>query len=332
MGDVAYGPRVYRCNIERISNFEWGSSMVGYTRRYQALLSGTINYKKHVVGICVAAMAVVLPVAAPAQTNEPVMQAVSQAADKTAAGGNNAAPSGWDTTLGLGLGVRPTYEGSDDSSAVLVPWVDATYNNWLSFNARGANVFLQRGNWRVGAGLTLFQGRSDSDSKSLLTRGDDRLAGMGDLDDALATRAFASYRWGRVNYTASIAHSLGNSKVDDLQIEGTQVKLVALAPFQISRRLTLLAGAGATWADSSYLRSMFGVTRLQATRSRFSRYKPDAGLKDVRVSAGASWAFNRHWSLMGILQMKKLLGDAADSPLVYDATSTTFITTLNYHF
>lgn len=277
----------------------------------------------------VVAMAALLPAQALAQSSENAMKTLSQPAAPVA---SDKAASGWDTTLGLGLGVRPTYEGSDDTTTLLVPWIDATYNNWLSFDAKGANAFVQRGNWRLGAGLALFQGRDESDSSSLLNRGDDRLAGMGDLKDALATRAFASYRWGRVNYSASIAHSLGDSDVDDLQVEGTLVTLSAFAPFQINRQLTLLAGAGATWADSSYMRSMFGVSGLQATRSRFSRYAPDAGIKDMQLSAGASWAFDNHWSLMAFLRMKKLLGDAADSPLVYDATSTTFITTLNYHF
>lgn len=242
------------------------------------------------------------------------------------------AASPWDVTLGLGLGVRPTYVGSDKSTTIFVPWIDINYDDWLSLDARGLSAYWHTGKVKVGAGLTQFQGRDDEDSSSLITQGDDRLAGMGELKSATAARAFASYQLGRIKLSAAIEHSLGDSKRGDLQMEGTLVRLAAFAPYQLNEQWTLMASVGADWVNEDYMQSLFGVNATQAVRSQFTAYTPDAGLKSVGVAVGASYQLSKHWSIMSLVHAKKLMGDAADSPLVYEDTNTVFVTTVNYRF
>src|SRR5690625_2765034 len=255
-----------------------------------------------------------------------------QSDDSRSAVGATDASSPWDVTLGIGAAMRPTYEGSDEYDVIPAPWVDITYDDWISLGADGLNAYWHAGNLRIGGGITHFDAREDHDSHDILKRGDDRLKGMGHLDGAPAIRAFAAYRWGQVNIGGSVKHALGSSSKNDMQVEGTVVKIGASIPFRVTNKLTLTAALGATWADEKYTQALFGVTPEQAERSGFAPFKAESGLKSVGVAFGASYQFNEHWSFMTLVHGKKLTGDAADSPIVFSDTNTTVITTINYHF
>lgn len=260
--------------------------------------------------------------------NRQVSADAQEAADEKA----EDATSPWDVTIGLGAAVRPTYEGSDEYEAIPAPWVDITYGDWISFSPDGLNAYWHTGNLRIGGGVTSISGRNDSDSGEIFDRGDDRLKGMGDLSSSTAARAFVAYQWGMVNLGVSAEHSVESSDEDDLTVEGSVVQFGASIPFQVTDNLTFTAALGATWADDKYMQSLFGVTAKQAERSQFTQYTAVSGLKSVGIAFGASYKLSNHWSLMALVHGEKLMGDAADSPIVFSDTNATFITTVNYHF
>lgn len=257
-----------------------------------------------------------------------------QGGDSRSATGAADASSPWDATVGLGVGMRPTYEGSDEYKAVPAAWIDITYDDWLSFGPDGLNAYWHTGGLRIGGGVTSFHGRNDSDSSDLLKRGDDRLKGMGDLDGSPAARVFVAYQWGRVHIGGSVTRAIGSSNddVDDLEMEGTRADFGVSIPFSVTDKLTLTTAAGVTWADDKYTQALFGVTPLQSKRSGFAAYEAESGVKSVDLAFGASYQFSEHWSLMMLLHGEKLVGDAADSPIVFSDTNASFITTVNYHF
>lgn len=252
--------------------------------------------------------------------------------DTASAPSRSDSSSRWDATLGVGAGVRPTYEGSDRYVALPVPYIDVNYNDWLSFGRNGLNAYWSKGNLRIGGGITSAEGRLDHDSHNPLERGDDRLAGMGEIDRATGLRAFASYKLGRVNISGSVTRFYGSEHHDDPRNEGLLVSIGAAIPFQITDKLTITTAVGATWADRKYTQTFFGVTEAQAKNSRFAPFAAGSGLKNVDADIGVSYHFNRHWSIQTLLQVKALSGDAARSPVTFSDTDASLITTINYHF
>ena len=73
-----------------------------------------------------------------------------------------------------------------------------------------------------------------------------------------------------------------------------------------------------TWADNEYMNNTFGITAAQAARSRsgLARYDAGSGLKDVGVDLGIGYMLTDSIHVTGQVGYSRLLGDAADSPLV----------------
>jgi outer membrane scaffolding protein for murein synthesis (MipA/OmpV family) len=81
--------------------------------------------------------------------------------------------------------------------------------------------------------------------------------------------------------------------------------------------------ASATWADSRYNETYFGIDANNAIRSGFDTYDAKGGIKDVGVSVNVTYMWTENWGVTGVLGVTQLVGDAADSPIVEDAGSAT---------
>tara|TARA_R110000868_G_scaffold391354_1_gene661301 strand:+ start:171 stop:518 length:348 start_codon:yes stop_codon:yes gene_type:complete len=76
------------------------------------------------------------------------------------------------------------------------------------------------------------------------------------------------------------------------------------------------AGVATTWADDDYTQSFFGIDAGQSLRSGYREYNAEAGFKDVSLSLGISYAVTENWNVTGMVGYSRLIGDAADSPIV----------------
>jgi len=241
--------------------------------------------------------------------------------------------SRWDVTVGGGVGVRPTYEGSDRYAVTPVPYIDVTYDDWLSLGPGGLSAYWHDGNLRIGGGLTRNGGRKDSDGNGIFNEGDARLKGLGNIGSAVGFKAFASYKLGLVKVSGTVTKFNGSTSSNGSPTnDGVLVGIDAAMPFHLTDKLMIMTKVGATWANQNYMQTFFGVTAMQAANSRFSPYTANAGLKNVDVGIGASYRFNPRWSIHVLLDVKELTGDAAKSPITFSKTDASFMTTINYHF
>lgn len=241
-------------------------------------------------------------------------------------GDASAAKGDWDVSLGAGAAFVPTFEGSNRYHVVPVPLVSITYKDMISLNANGLNAYWRTGDLRIGAGLTYNGGRSDSEDDGLFSNGDDRLRGMGDIDSAIGLKAFASYRLWMLDLSAAVTKYTGDDN------DGVVVDLGLALPYKWTDKLTLTPHAGATWANKDYMQTFFGVTSTQAANSGFARYDADAGFKDIRVGVDANYRFDEHWFLSMRADVKRLIGDAADSPISFSNTGVAVATMIGYRF
>ncbi|TMJ18344.1 MAG: MipA/OmpV family protein [Alphaproteobacteria bacterium] len=90
------------------------------------------------------------------------------------------------------------------------------------------------------------------------------------------------------------------------------------ADFVVRDRDTYVFSIGprARWADDNYHDAYFGVTPAVAVASGLPAYNPSSGFYSVGAAAGLTYKLGRNWGMQGYLGYDRLVGDAADSPIV----------------
>lgn len=78
---------------------------------------------------------------------------------------------------------------------------------------------------------------------------------------------------------------------------------------------------GTTYGSGDYMSTYFGVRGRDSAQSGLSTYDADAGFRDVRLTLGALVPVTEHWLIGAGVMFMRLVGNAADSPIVDDAGS-----------
>ena len=82
-------------------------------------------------------------------------------------------------------------------------------------------------------------------------------------------------------------------------------------PFEFS------IGPRASFASGDYMRTYLGVTPQEAALSPWMwAYRPSSGFKGVGLEMTTRYRFTPEWAVVGELVYERLIGDAADSPIV----------------
>lgn len=236
------------------------------------------------------------------------------------------AKSVWDVSLGLGGAAVPTFEGSDRYKVLPLPIISVTYRDMISFDINGLNAYWRRGGLKLGGGLTFDGGRKDDNNDDIFESGDSRLKGLGDIDSVLGLRAFALYHVGLLDLGASVTKFTGS------QNHGVLADVGFGLPYPLTKRLTFTPHLGATWASGNYMQTYFGVTPTQAANSSFTQFSAKSGIKDVDASLSFDYQYSKHWFGSAHLDVKKLTGDAADSPISLSDTQLSVLMMVGYHF
>lgn len=223
--------------------------------------------------------------------------------------------SQWSARIGILGAFVPDYEGSSSYEWRAYPDLDITYGDRFFIDRRGAGInFLTSDALTAGVSIGYDSGRDESDNRRVLR-------GLGDIDETAIGSIFASYSVGRLSLSASVGTDiLGEGH------EGTTIGLSANYSLPVGERLILFAGPSATWASDNYMQNLFGITAAQAARSGRASYRAEAGFKDVGFTIYGAYRLTGGWAVTGVAGYKRLLGDAADSPLVAgDGSADQFI-------
>jgi outer membrane scaffolding protein for murein synthesis (MipA/OmpV family) len=214
----------------------------------------------------------------------------------------------WNIGLGAGMISAPLYLGAEDYQVRLLPAVDFAYRNRVFFNFyEGLSAYLHnRGDFRLKAGIAYQPGRDQDDDESL--------QGTGDIGDAAVYNLGAEYQLGL--YTAFVSLRQHDGGTDGRQLHAGIQAFYALREERTSPRL--LFNLTVNYSDEKFMQGYFGVDSEQSAASGLPVYSADAGIASVRAGATGFYPLTRYWRITAILQYRKLVGDAADSPLVLD--------------
>ncbi len=219
--------------------------------------------------------------------------------------------------VGLGVGAYPDYFGSEDSRVGVAPIGRLSLGGArfvrLMVNDIRVNV-LDHPNWQLGpVGLWRF-GREDVDNPVV-----DR---MHSIDDSLSVGLFGAYLWRDPREFRRTA-SVGTWALGDASgvYNGWTAGLNAHATQPVAKMVTLAGGAAVTYGSSQYMDEYFGVTPQDSLASGLPVYVPGSGVRDGRGWALALLHLSPQWHLGAGVMYSRLLGDAADSPIVSDEGS-----------
>ena len=218
---------------------------------------------------------------------------------------------------GLGVGAYPNYFGSKDYDLGAAPFARLSLGGTrfvrLMANEVRVNV-LDHPNWQFGPVGLWRLGREDVENPVV-----DKVH---DIDDSISLGLFGGYVWRDPQDVRRMAGVstwvLGD--VSDVY-NGWTAGLNAYATQPVAKMLTLAGGAAFTWGDRNYMDEYFGVTPSDSLASGLPIHVPGSGVRDARAWTMALLHLSPQWHLGVSAMYLRLMGEAADSPLVADEGS-----------
>ena len=233
-------------------------------------------------------------------------------------------------TLGLGGGVAPDYEGSENYE--LVPLWNVKASNLYDPNTyvqvlgpKLNSNFLPDENFRVGLSGQYVAKRNDVENNKV-----DRLKST---DDGLMLGALLGYDFRLPNDRIWGFEFDPRWDVSD-EIGGLfTLRMHYLTPLEKTMRFR--GSIETTYASEDYMDEYFSINAADSARSGLNTYDADAGFKDVTVNASLTYQIAEHWSTTGLVRYTRLVGDAADSPVTDDVGDPNQVfagVLINFHF
>ncbi|MDF3822731.1 MipA/OmpV family protein [Leptospira sp. 96542] len=84
--------------------------------------------------------------------------------------------------------------------------------------------------------------------------------------------------------------------------------------------------------NQRYAQTFFGVSDMQSANSGFDAYRPEGGVDSLKMTLDWTHVFNANWMMKTTGGVSRLVGDAADSPIVQSKTNYLAMTALVYRY
>ncbi|MEM8997798.1 MAG: MipA/OmpV family protein, partial [Acidobacteriota bacterium] len=217
-----------------------------------------------------------------------------------------------------GVAEIPEFLGADDGQ--LVPFLVGQFEGrrtTLEIEGLEARLDMIEGTrWRGGPSLSLGLPRDDDFVD------EPRVQLLPEVDFALELGAFVGLEmpWGRTHEDRLRVDLAVRRDVLDAH-DGLLAKLEFDYFFKISRMQRLGVAAALTWADGDYHRAYFSISPEASELSDLAPFDASAGVRDVGLEIYGITSFSERWGAFLRVAWNRLLGDAADSPVVVEAGS-----------
>lgn len=197
--------------------------------------------------------------------------------------------------IGLGVKAGPSYPGSDEMDASV--WVPLRNVHF------GEGDKIRRDGFSFGPDFGYVGERDSSD--------DDDLAGLDDIDRAIEVG-------GRVSFVRGPVTSYATSRVGLGGHSGVTGEIGMRYHMDINDRLSLSSGLEVDYGNAEFVDTYFGVSAEEAARSRYSEYDAGGGFSKASAKVSMRYSLSELTSVLGEFEYGRLIGDAADSPIVQD--------------
>ncbi|MEF2073626.1 MipA/OmpV family protein [Consotaella aegiceratis] len=226
----------------------------------------------------------------------------AQAADALPASATS--PDDFAITLELGLGAKlsPAYVGSDEYEFSPWPVISLEYL-YIPGVVEIGGPDSHSGGLSFGPSFAYQGERDSSDNRDL--------RGLADVDPTYEAGMKVGYEWSHAEVFGAVRYAFGGA-------DGFVGDLGANAIVWPTNDFQLKAGPRASFASADYMEAYFGVSPAESAAGggRLDAYDPDGGFKSVGVGVETRYEFRPDWFLNSEASYERLVGDAADSPLV----------------
>jgi MipA family protein len=221
--------------------------------------------------------------------------------------------------VGVGVGMLPDYQGSDDFMVGGAPFFKLTldktdYYALLLATELYVNV-LNHPTLRLGPVVNYRFGRNDDVE-------DEVVKDMEEIEGTVEAGVFVGYEWRdsqnplhRWGITLEFLGDVGG------EYDGYTVSASARYWYPVHKMVDLGLGIGASFADNNYMETYFGVSERDSDRTGLPVFEAESGVKDVRIIPAIAVHFSPNWHAAAGFRYSRLLDDAEDSPVVDDRGS-----------
>jgi MipA family protein len=210
----------------------------------------------------------------------------------------------WSIMLGGLTFLSPDYEGSGDVKVQGFPFLDVSWRNRFFLNFQqglGVNIIRNK-NLTFGTSIGYYGSREEVDN--------DALMGLGNIDGGVDGRLFVFLPVGPISLTSMYRRDLSGNH------DGSIFSVGALYFKPISPKLRVNLQGRLNYASEKFMNTYFDINLSQASRSSMTVYDANAGIKDISAFNILIYSFTRHWNIVSFMGFSRLLGDAANSPIV----------------
>lgn len=204
--------------------------------------------------------------------------------------------------MGVGAKMLPKYEGSDEDDTK--PWV--IFRNFdvvLGSRNRGDAETPQ--GFSFGPSFVLV-GKRETGPDAFAP-----LRGLDPIDRGLEAGMRIGWRTGPVRIYGAARKAIRGHR----GVTGEVGVAVTARP---AEDWTLTSAIEAQYGDRTFMEAYFGVSPEEAERSGYAEHAVGGGVKAHALTFEARYRVTDDWSMLGRVQAKRLVGDAADSPVVRD--------------
>jgi outer membrane protein len=227
----------------------------------------------------------------------------------------------WSIRIGaLGISMS-AYEGSDDYQLRGFPFIDITWRDTFFLNThKGLGAYVwNRNECKLGLAIGFIFGRDEDDSSDL--------QGLGDVDSGATANVLFVWAIGDVVLDARYEQQITG------QDTGFQVHLgLSYDLRRIAEKTTLKTSIKTTYASPDYMEAYFSVSPSQSTRSGILVYDAASGFKSFGFQIMAIYRLDLHWGIHAGAGCDRLIGKAADSPVVKDENQYRVSIGLSHNF
>ncbi|MBN2569369.1 MAG: MipA/OmpV family protein, partial [Deltaproteobacteria bacterium] len=138
------------------------------------------------------------------------------------------------------------------------------------------------------------------------------LKGLGDIDGGATANVLLEWVIGDVALDACYEEQITG------QDTGFRVHFGLGYNLRIAEKIILKPSIKTTYASSDYMEEYFSISPSQSTRSGMLVYDASSGFKSLGFQIIATYIVDQHWGIRAGAGYDRLVGEAADSPLVKD--------------
>lgn len=254
-----------------------------------------------------------LPSAASAQGEPPAAQAQ---------GGRPAGPPANSLTIGIGAGVSNRYIGSEDFAPQPFPSIEYRFDGGRAIRTSqfGFEVDVTRSRaMDFGPIVRINTGRNDFQSAN-----DPAIEALGIVSATVELGGF-------VAMSAPLSFSdqgppdlLVSARASIVQATGGHDGMLIDASIGLvkpGRKWTFVTSVSATYASGSVQDAFFSINAAGSAASGLNVFDANAGMRDVGLTGVVSYRFAPKWSVTSVINYARLIGDAANSPIVAERGS-----------